>query len=93
MGPLPVHVDRWPAFVLQAFTRVPVLAGLCCSLLAAVTWVIALARAPLSFAYPFMSLAPVLTLALCGPLLQENVPWHRWLGVLLVCVGLVIAAR
>lgn len=86
-------MDRRPAFVLKAFTSIPVLAGLCCSLLAAITWVIALARAPLSFAQPFMSLGPVLTLALAGPLLQENVPWHRWLGVLLVCAGLVIAAR
>jgi drug/metabolite transporter (DMT)-like permease len=81
------------AFVLRAFTNFRVLSGLACAVVAAVAWTIALSRSDLSFAYPFMGLAIVLTLALSAVLLREHVTMWRWLGVLVVCVGLWIAAR
>jgi uncharacterized membrane protein len=43
-------------------------------------------------AYPFMALAIVLVLALSGALFGEIVPLNRWMGVAIVCVGLVVAA-
>jgi drug/metabolite transporter (DMT)-like permease len=61
--------------------------------LAALAWIGAVSLSAISFAYPFMSLAIVLTLALSGPLFGEHIPLSRWAGVALVCIGLLVASR
>jgi drug/metabolite transporter (DMT)-like permease len=53
----------------------------------------AVSRSDISFAYPFMALAIVLVLVLSGVVFAEQVSWGRWLGVLIVSLGLIIAAR
>jgi drug/metabolite transporter (DMT)-like permease len=67
--------------------------GLACAVVAALTWIQALARSSLSLAYPFMALAIVLVLALSGVVLGEKVPVTRWIGVGVVCVGIFVASR
>ena len=52
-------------------------------------WSIALSHLPLSYAYPFMSLAYVLA-PLAGFLLfHEQIPMMRWVGGLVLLVGIV----
>ncbi len=80
-------------YLIRAFTTPSVVAGLACAGIAAACWTLAIGRAPLSVAYPFMALAIVLVLALSPLVIGETVPPQRWLGVLVVCLGLVIAAR
>ena len=92
-GAGPDEVAMLPRFVWRAFTNRYVVAGLACAVAAAGCWTVAVARADLSLAYPFMGLAIVLVLTLSATIFGEAVPRHRWLGVLLVCVGLVVAAR
>jgi len=60
---------------------------------AALCWTGAVSTSEISFAYPFMALAIVLVLALSGVLLGEVVPIGRWVGVAIVCIGLIVAAR
>ncbi len=80
-------------YVLRAFTTPAVAVGLACAVIAAACWTLAVNRAPLSLAYPFMALAIVLVVALSPLVFGEVVPPQRWLGVLVVCVGLLISAR
>jgi multidrug transporter EmrE-like cation transporter len=82
-----------PRFVLRAFSNVHVLLGLGFAVAAATCWTIAISRAEISVAYPFMGLGIVLVLALSGVVFGETVPFHRWLGVLVVCLGLIVASR
>jgi len=77
----------------RALTNWLVLGGLTCAVIAAVCWMLALARLELSLAYPFMGLAIVLVLVISPALLREQVSPIRWLGVLIVCVGLWLVAR
>ncbi len=77
----------------SALTNLKVILGLGSAVIAALSWMVALSHSDLSFAYPFMVLPIVLVLALSGTLLGEVVPITRWLGVGIVCVGLLIAAR
>ena len=77
----------------SALTNFKVILGLGSAVIAAMSWMVALSHSDLSFAYPFMGLPIVLVLALSGALLGEVVPVTRWLGVGIVCVGLLIAAR
>ena len=93
VGGSPSQLVRLPRFLFSAFTNGSVLAGLGCAFLAAVTWTLAVSRTALSFAYPFMGLAIVLTLALSGLFFGEKVPAQRWIGVALVCLGIFVAAR
>ena len=91
-GAIPTNVRQVLPFILRAFMNIKLITGLGLAFLAAITWIGAISRSDISFAYPFMGLAIVLVLALAPLLFNEPVPWTRWLGVLIVCLGLWIAA-
>ncbi len=93
VGASPAQFAMLPQFIWRAFTNLYVLAGFLCALLAAVSWIVAISRLDLSVAYPFLGLGIVLVLALSGIVFGEAVPGNRWLGVIIVCVGLIVAAR
>ena len=87
VGSMPAG-DPIVRYVWHTLTNVSVMAGLACAVIAALTWMMALSKSALSFAYPFMGLAIVLVLALSPLLFGEKVPLVRWLGVLVVSAGL-----
>ena len=53
-------------------------------------WVYALTKTDLSFAYPFVSLSYVLIIVASKFLLGETVSIVRWIGVFVICVGIVL---
>ena len=59
---------------------------------AAVVWLFVLSRADVSFAYPFLGLAFVMTTALGVVFLGEHVSALRMIGTALVIGGLVLVA-
>lgn len=92
-GPFPKDLSMLIQFLIRAFTNVKLLAGLFSAVIASIMWMSALSLTDISFAYPFMGLAIVLVLALSPLVFKEIVPWTRWLGVAVVCLGLWIASR
>ena len=79
---------------LKALLSSPLVwAGLVLFGLAAVSWLFALSRASLSFAYPFAALGYVLIVAFSVFVLHETVPPLRWLGVAFIVVGIVLVAQ
>ncbi len=93
VGSFPASLDVVPAFVLRALTTPAIVLGLASAVIAAVAWIGAVSLTDISFAYPFMGLAIVLVLALAPLFFGETVSLWRWVGVLLVCLGLYVAAR
>lgn len=93
IGASPSQLALLPRFLFRTFTNFYVISGVVCAMVAASCWTVAVSRLDLSVAYPFLGLGLVLVLALSGVFFGETVPLNRWLGVLIVCVGLVIAAR
>jgi len=93
VGRSPTQVAMLPQFIRQTLTNLKVLLGLTGAVAAALSWIVAVSRSDLSFAYPFMGLAIVLVLALSRALFGETVPITRWPGVGIVCIGIFIAAR
>lgn len=69
------------------------LLGLAVFGLSALLWLIALMRAELSFAYPFLSLSYVIVLLGGALLFSEQITLPRLLGFGLIITGLVIVAR
>jgi len=92
-GPFPKDLSMLIQFLIRAFTNIKLLAGLFSAVIASIMWMSALSLTDISFAYPFMGLAIVLVLALSPLVFKEIVPWTRWLGVAVVCLGLWIASR
>ena len=92
-GQLPGRLSEVLPFLIRAFTNIKLLAGLGSAVIASIMWMIALSMSDISFAYPFMGLAIVLVLALSPLIFKEVVPWTRWLGVLIVCLGLWITSK
>ena len=93
LGSFPASLLETPTFLLRALTNSWIILGLASAVIAALAWIGAVSLSDISFAYPFMSLAIVLVLVLSPVVLGESVPVARWLGVALVCLGLLITAR
>jgi drug/metabolite transporter (DMT)-like permease len=93
LGPSPTQAPELVNFIWKALTNFKVILGLSSAVIAALAWTVALSHSDLSFAYPFMSLAIVLVIAFSPLIFHENIPWTRWFGVLIVCIGILIASR
>jgi drug/metabolite transporter (DMT)-like permease len=61
--------------------------------LALVTWVYALGKAELSFAYPFIALGFVFTAVFSWLFMHETLTPMRLGGMAMICVGLLFVAR
>lgn len=92
-GQVPAKLSEVIPFLIKAFSNIKLLVGLGFAVIASITWMSALSMIDISFAYPFMGLAIVLVLALSPLIFKETVPWTRWLGVLVVCLGLWITSK
>lgn len=93
VGKAPSEPGQLPAFFFKAFFHPGNFFSLVCAGMAVMCWMGALSRCELSFAYPFMSLAIVLVLALTPTLFAEHVGPKQWIGVGIVCVGLWVSSR
>ncbi len=93
VGSFPTDVNAISRFLWKSVTNWKVILGLICAVVAALTWMGAVSTSNISFAYPFMALAIVLVLVLSPVLFHETIKWNNWVGVLVVCIGLIITTR
>jgi multidrug transporter EmrE-like cation transporter len=70
-----------------------VMLGLLLYALGALAWIAVLSRVDLSVAYPFLALNFLLVTLSSQFLLGETVPAMRWIGVLVICSGILLVAR
>ena len=56
-------------------------------------WLIALSKLELSYAFPFISLALVLTSLFGALIFKEKLSFHRKLGIGIICVGILLIAQ
>jgi drug/metabolite transporter (DMT)-like permease len=81
-----------PVFVQAAFNPYVIL-GLVCYGLGFLVWLIVLAKAEVSYAYPLISLGYVFTAILARVLIGEAVTLTRMTGILVICLGVFLVAR
>lgn len=92
-GPLPENtISKIKALCLLLLDPA-IFSGYAAAFLASLAWMGAMTKFDLSHAYPFMSLNFVVVLMLSGWLLHEPVSQQRILGVGLIVLGTVVAAR
>ncbi|MBC7803287.1 MAG: EamA family transporter [Candidatus Parcubacteria bacterium] len=70
-----------------------ILAGAACYAVSLVVWVLALSKAPVSVAYPMVSLGFALNALLAWWLLGEAVTPLRMAGIGVIIVGVILVAR
>jgi len=71
---------------------VGVIAGLAAAVLASVFWMLAIQQTPVSIAYPFMALSFVTVPLLAVLVLGETVSTGQWAGMVLIVLGVSLAA-
>lgn len=92
-GAMPSASSDKLTFIIRLLLNPWVISAFAAAFLASVTWMGAMSKFPLSFAYPFMSLNFVIVLLLSAWLFNEPLSMTRVIGVTLICLGTIVAAR
>ena len=75
------------------FKSVPFWSGMLCYGASLCVWVAALTKAPVSSAYPMLSLGYVAVAAVSAAWLGESLTPAKVLGIALICAGVVLVSR
>jgi len=70
-----------------------IIISLILTLLAGVTWMIAMTKFDISYAYPFTTLGFVFVFVFSVFLFNEPVNWYKIIGLLFIIIGLIISSR
>lgn len=92
-GPLPTGLAEKLKFLIFLLLDPAIFSGFAAAFLASLAWMAAMTKFDLSHAYPFMSLNFVVVLLLSGWLLSEPMNLQKGLGVGLIILGTLVAAR
>lgn len=70
-----------------------VLLGICLYIVSATLWLVVLSQAEISFAYPLIAIAYIITAFLAKIYFNEHIGILRWLGILLILAGVFFITR
>jgi multidrug transporter EmrE-like cation transporter len=93
MGALQLSASAVPSLLWRMATSPFVVGGLLVYGTGTFFWLIFISRVPLSYSYPFVSLGIVLGLFSAWAIFHETIPSMRWVGMLVICAGVVLVAR
>jgi multidrug transporter EmrE-like cation transporter len=87
------NADTLGGAVVILFKSAPFWAGMVCYATSVCVWLAALSKAPVSTAYPMLSLGYVVVAAVSVLWLGESMGPAKVLGIALICVGVVLVSR
>jgi drug/metabolite transporter (DMT)-like permease len=93
LGNFQISLQALGPVFLRAFLSPYILLGLACYVTGFLIWLIVLAKAEVSYAYPLISLGYILTAVLGWWFLGENVTWVRLTGIIVTCLGVFIISQ
>jgi uncharacterized membrane protein len=92
-GAFPLHLKEQFLFLGNVLLDPYVLSSFIAAFLASLTWIAALTKFQISYAYPFMSLSFILVLWLSFVFFHEPLTLNKIMGTLFILVGLLIASK
>ncbi len=92
-GSLPVDNMGKVSFICKLLLNPWVLSGVAATFLGGITWMLAMTKFEISYAYPFISLNFILVLVLGIFLFNESFTSMKLLGTFLVIVGIFFLSR
>jgi len=93
LGALEISIAAIPSLIMRIILSPYIIVGLAIYFGGVFFWLLALNRADLSYVYPFASLSYVLITLASWLLLHEAVPPLRWIGLVVICIGVMLVAR
>lgn len=81
------------SFVLEMLLNPFIILSIILTLLSGLSWMIAMTKFDISYAYPFTSLGFVLILLCSHLLFNESITLYKLIGVLCIIIGIVIISR
>lgn len=93
VGEVPAEPVRALVFLLGAFLNGRVFAALVLAFVASLGWMAAVSKLPLSYAYPFMAATFPIVLIFSRIMFTEQISPLRWVGVLVIWLGLFLVSR
>ena len=92
-GQLPVDMPSKISFIVNLLINPWVLSGILATFLAGVSWMLAMTKFDLSYAYPFVSLNYIFIMASGFLLFNETMSPAKIAGSILVIIGILVMAR
>ena len=92
-GDLPEDFTGKVYFIGNLFLNPWILSSIFATLFAGISWMLAMTRFEISYAYPWVSLNFIFMLALGVLLFNESLSTAKLLGTFLIIVGIVVIAR
>ena len=93
VGQFPGSLNELIPFFLKAYTNIYIILAVLLTLVTALAWLLAVSKAQLSFIYPFMALSYVFVALFSLLVFKEDVTIFRWLGILVICIGVFLMSR
>jgi multidrug transporter EmrE-like cation transporter len=93
LGAVELDAASIPATIWRMATSPYVFGGLLVYGSGTFFWLVFISRVPLSYSYPFVSLGIILGLLAAWGIFHESIPPIRWVGMLVVCLGVILVAR
>jgi multidrug transporter EmrE-like cation transporter len=87
------NFDTLKSSILILFKSIPFWAGMLCYAASICVWLAALSKAPVSTAYPMLSLGYVVVAFASVLWLGETMSPAKVLGIALICAGVVLVSR
>lgn len=79
--------------IFYLITNYWVLSSFVAAFFAAIIWMFAVAKLPLSHAYPFLAMTFVGVMVLGNLVFMEEITWPKILGVTLIVAGIIVSAQ
>lgn len=92
-GALPAEMPGKISYIATLLMNPWVLSGIVATFLAGVSWMLAMTKFEISYAYPFVSLNYILVLAAGILLFNESLNASKLAGSALVILGVIVIAR
>jgi uncharacterized membrane protein len=80
-------------FLLHLLLNPWVVSSFLAAFIAAISWMLAVSKSQLSYAYPFMSLSFVIVLMLSKTMFNETLNWQKLVGTLIIVLGVIVVSR
>ena len=87
------NLETLPGIVMALARNPPFWGGMLCYALSVCVWIAALTKAPVSTAYPMLSLGYVVVAVAAVAWLGESLTLAKVLGIALICGGVVLVSR
>ncbi len=93
MGNFALSLSALPPVFARAAFNPFILLGVVCYGMGFLVWLVVLAKAEVSYAYPLISLGYVFTAIMAWVLMGETLTITRMSGILVICLGVFLVAR